>query len=167
MKVLVHAFWCLFVRIALSFYGLPQWLCIKESTCNAGDTGDAGSIPRWGSFPGGEHGNPLRYSCLETSMERGAWWGIVHRVTKSQIWLKWLSVLASLCIVVELLGHGFCVQSILRKVPFVSSWHFPLLSLVELWFSFGQMTIQNRDFILISLGKEKAWLLVGSFWKAA
>ena len=31
------------------------------------------------SFPGGRHGNPLQYSCLEN---RGAWWATVHRVTK-------------------------------------------------------------------------------------
>ena len=34
--------------------------------------------------PGGGHGNPLQYSCLENSMDRGAWWAIVHRVAKSQ-----------------------------------------------------------------------------------
>ena len=37
----------------------------KESTCNAEDTGDVGSVPGWGRFPGGGHGNPLQYSCLE------------------------------------------------------------------------------------------------------
>ena len=37
----------------------------KESACNAGDTGEAGSIPGLGRSPGGGHGNPLQYSCLE------------------------------------------------------------------------------------------------------
>ena len=41
--------------------------------------------------PGEGNGNPLQYSCLENPMDRGAWWAIVHRVTKSQMWLKWLS----------------------------------------------------------------------------
>ena len=50
----------------------------KESTCNAEDTGDVGSVPGWGRFPGGGHGNPLQYSCLENPMDRGAWWAIVH-----------------------------------------------------------------------------------------
>ena len=45
--------------------GLPPWLSSKESTCNAGATGDVGSIPRSGRFPGGGHGNSLQYSCLE------------------------------------------------------------------------------------------------------
>ena len=42
--------------------GLPQWLWGKESTCNAGDTGDAALIPGLGRSPGGGHGNPLQYS---------------------------------------------------------------------------------------------------------
>ena len=36
---------------------------------------ETGSIPRWGRSPGGGHGNPLQYSCLENSMNRGAWGG--------------------------------------------------------------------------------------------
>ena len=49
--------------------GLPQWLSGKESVWNAGDVGDVGLIPGWQRFPGGGHGNPLQYSCLE---DRGA-----------------------------------------------------------------------------------------------
>ena len=41
----------------------------KESTCSAEDTGDVGSVPGWGRFPGGGHGNPLQYSCLENPMD--------------------------------------------------------------------------------------------------
>ena len=51
----------------------------KESACKEGDHG---SIPGSGRSPGG-HGNPLQYSCLENPMDRGAWWGTVHGVTKS------------------------------------------------------------------------------------
>ena len=40
--------------------------------------------------PGGGYGNPLQYSCLENPMDRGAWKAIVHAVTESQTWLKWL-----------------------------------------------------------------------------
>ena len=56
----------------------------KEPPANAGDAKDVGLIPGWGRSPGGGHGNPLQYSCLEDPMNRGAWWAIVHRVTKSQ-----------------------------------------------------------------------------------
>ena len=53
----------------------------KESTCNLGDLG---LIPGLGITPGGGHGKPLQYSCLEMPMDRGAWQAIVHGVTKSQ-----------------------------------------------------------------------------------
>ena len=54
------------------FDGLPWWLSGKESTCTAGAIGDMGSIPGKGRNPGGEHGNPLQYFCLENPMDRGA-----------------------------------------------------------------------------------------------
>ena len=57
--------------------GLPQWPSSKESACNAGVAGDAGSIPGLGRSPGGGHGNPLQYSCLESPKDRGAWWATV------------------------------------------------------------------------------------------
>ena len=44
---------------------------------------NAGSIPGLGRSPGGEHGNPLQYSCLENPMDRGAWEAMAHRVTES------------------------------------------------------------------------------------
>ena len=50
----------------------------KEPTCNARELG---SIPGPGRSPGGGPGNPLQYSCLETAMDRGAWWATVRRVT--------------------------------------------------------------------------------------
>ena len=53
----------------------------KESACNAGDLG---SIPGSGRSPGEGNGSPLQYSCLENSMDRGAWWTTVHEVTMSQ-----------------------------------------------------------------------------------
>ena len=52
---------------------------IKNPPANAGDMS---SIPGLGRSPGGRHGNPLQYSCLENSMDRGAWWATVHGVTK-------------------------------------------------------------------------------------
>ena len=63
---------------------LSWWLSSKESSCSAGDTGDAGLIPGSGRSPGGGHGNPLQYSCLENAMHRGAWTSTVHRISKSQ-----------------------------------------------------------------------------------
>ena len=53
----------------------------KEFACNAGDLG---LIPGLGRSPGGGHGNPLQYSCLENPMDSGAWWATVQGVTKSR-----------------------------------------------------------------------------------
>ena len=50
---------------------------------NAGDAGDAGSVPGLGTLPGVGNGNPFQYSCFENSMDRGAWQAIVHEVAKS------------------------------------------------------------------------------------
>ena len=50
-----------------------------------------GLIPGSGRSPGGGHGNPFQYSCLENPIDRGAWQATVHSVTKSQILLKHLS----------------------------------------------------------------------------
>ena len=52
---------------------------------------DVGSIPGLGRSSGGRHGNTLQYSCLENSMDRGAWRATVHRVAKSRTRLKQLS----------------------------------------------------------------------------
>ena len=52
----------------MDIYIYIQWLSVKESACNAGDTRDAGSDPGLGRCPGGGHGNPLQYSCLENPM---------------------------------------------------------------------------------------------------
>jgi len=50
---------------------------------NAGDTGDVGSIPGSERSSGGGNGYPLHYSCLENSLDRGAWWAMVHGVAES------------------------------------------------------------------------------------
>ena len=57
-------------------------LVVKNPPANAGDIGNAGSIPGLGRSPGGGHGNPLQYSCLENAMDRGAWWAAVPGVSK-------------------------------------------------------------------------------------
>ena len=82
-----------------------NWNCIpcfpggtssKETPANSGDLRDSGLIPGWGRAPGGGHGNPLQYSCLEKPMDRGALWATVYGVAKSQTWLSDL-VAAAAC----------------------------------------------------------------------
>ena len=60
---------------------VPQ--VVKNPSANAGDIRDAGLIPGSQKSPGGRHGNPLHYSCLENPMDRGTWSTMVHRVTNS------------------------------------------------------------------------------------
>ena len=61
------------------YFGIPGGSDGKESTCNAEDLG---SIPKLGRYTGGRHDNPLQYSCLENSMDRGAGQATVHGITK-------------------------------------------------------------------------------------
>ena len=64
----------------------------KELPASTRNLGVAGLIPESGQFPGGGHGNPLQFSCLENPTDRGAWQTIVHGVTRSQTLLKQLSM---------------------------------------------------------------------------
>ena len=57
---------------------------VKNPPANAGDARDGNLIPELGISPGIGNGNPIQYSCLENSMDRGAWQAAVHEVTKSQ-----------------------------------------------------------------------------------
>jgi len=57
-------------------------LVVKNLPANAGDIKDMGLIPGSGRSPGGGHGSPLQYSCLENPMDREAWLATVHRVAK-------------------------------------------------------------------------------------
>ena len=66
-------------------------LVVKNLPANAGEVRDPGSVPGSGRFPGGEHGNPLQYSCLENPMGRGAWRATVRGVAQSQRRLKRLN----------------------------------------------------------------------------
>ena len=65
-------------------WGFPGGSVVENPPAYKGDAGDMGSIPRSGRSPGGGHGNPLQYSCLENPIDRGAWRTTVHGVTESQ-----------------------------------------------------------------------------------
>ena len=73
---------------AASYWGLPVALVIENPPANAGDIRAVGLLPGSGRSPGGGHGNPLQYSCLENPKDRGAWWATVHSVAKCQTRLK-------------------------------------------------------------------------------
>ena len=66
-------------------HGCTGDAAVKNLSANAGDIGDVDLIPESGRYPGGGNDNLLQDSCLKNSMDRGAWWTIVH--VKSQTWL--------------------------------------------------------------------------------
>ena len=88
LLVLIMSCNCCFYLFACFFM---MFLCFpggsdgEESACNEEDPG---LIPGLGRSPGEGNGNPLWYSCLENSMDRGAWWATVHGVAKTRIQLS-------------------------------------------------------------------------------
>ena len=63
--------------------GFPGGSEVNNPPANAADEEDMGSIPGSGRSPGKGNGNPVQYSCLESSMDRGAWQATVHGAAKS------------------------------------------------------------------------------------
>ena len=61
---------------------------VKNPPAYVGDAGDMGLIPGSERSPRGEDGSPFQYSCLENSLDRGAWWATIHGVTKSWTGLR-------------------------------------------------------------------------------
>ena len=70
------------VEVLLALMGFPGGSMVKNPPANAGDMG---SIPGSGISPGGGNGNPLQYSCLGNSMDRGAWRATARGVTKTKV----------------------------------------------------------------------------------
>ena len=70
--------------------------CCPVVSANSGYAGDAGSILVARRSLGGGNSNPVQYSCLGNPMDRGAWWAIVHRVTKSRTWVSTQTLLEML-----------------------------------------------------------------------
>ena len=68
-------------KIPLEFCPASLVAQTVESACSAGDLD---LMPELGRYPGEGNGNPLQYSGLENAMDKGAWWVIVHGVTKSR-----------------------------------------------------------------------------------
>ena len=117
----------------LSFHstmGFPGSASGEEPTCNAGDARDLALIPGLGGSPGGEHGNPLQYSCRENPMDRGAWWATVHGFAKSQTRLTHALTMNFLLDSWDLGMNGlpwfllrWYLWTVLRKAIFTSVWN--------------------------------------------
>ena len=72
----------LYMYMCLLSGAFQMVLVVKNLPASAGDKIDMGSVPGLGRSPGGGHGNPLQYSCLDSPMDRGAWQATVHRTAK-------------------------------------------------------------------------------------
>ena len=70
---------------------------VRNLSASAGEARDMGLVPGSGRSPGAGNGKPLQYSCLENSMDRGAWQATVHGVTKLDT-TEWLSTLMQLIV---------------------------------------------------------------------
>ena len=73
----------LYVYACMHVRDFPGDAVVRNPPANAGDAGDMDLLPGSESAPGLENGNPLQYSCMGNSMNRGTWWATVHGVTKS------------------------------------------------------------------------------------
>ena len=84
----LHRYWHLhlWIKFTFSHVGFSGDSVVKNLSANAGDTGDASSVPELGRSLGGGNGNQLQCSCLENSMDRGPWWATFHVVAQRWTW---------------------------------------------------------------------------------
>ena len=80
------------LREFIASRGFPGGASGKEPTCQSRRYKRCGFDSWVGRSPGRGHSNPAHYSCLQSPMDRGAWWVRAHSVAESQTWLKWLSM---------------------------------------------------------------------------
>ena len=104
----IISLWIWFIYISMLVRGFPGGTRGKNLPANAGDIRDTSSVSGLGRSPGGRHGSPLQYSCLENPMDRGACWTTVHGVAKSwtqlsdwavtqPCWLMILNIFSHIC----------------------------------------------------------------------
>ena len=123
--------------------GIP--LCRSKESCNWGATGDAGSTPGSERSPGAVNGNPVQYSCLGNPKGRGAWWATVHRVAKSQTWLKRLST------------HSLKTCETSQLSPFTGREE---LTYIELYYVLGHLYT-----VSYSHNSPMTWMLLSLFYR--
>ena len=100
----LRAFQIIFLKWICLITGASQVALVgKNLPAKAGNIRSMGSTPRLGRSPGGGHGNPLKYSCLENPMDRGAWQVTLHRITKS--WTRLSTRTYILCVLDEQLSR--------------------------------------------------------------
>ena len=124
--------------------GFPGGTRVKNPCANGGDTGNVGSIPGLGRFPGGGSGNPHQYSCLENPMDTGDWRAIIHGVTKSRTQPKRLSMYTHTHthILQTLKIKDLHSQRSCKLLKLIKRWRWQPHSLSTWWFP----EVRNLDF---------------------
>ena len=153
-----------FIKICFMFYRLPWWLSGKES---AHSMGDLGSIPGLGRSPGKGNGNPLQYSCLGNSMDRGTWRVTAHELQRVQHdWATNIMLYNSLSLLYSSMSFDKCIQSCGNHhcdteqfyhlpqffVLFGSQSFLPLLVLSNHWSFLNLCSLKAGFWIFVSLG---------------
>ena len=125
-------------------------LVVKNPPANEGDIRHLGLFPRSGKSPGGGHGNPLQYPCLEKPMDRGDWWAAVDGVAKSWAWLKQLSRHAHI-------GGGLCgINEIIIAQGL--AWSQPLTKSYFLVFSWDSLPSSTNHSQVVCLSTQASCL---------
>ena len=119
--------WLYLTLITIKNPGFPGGSGGKKSACNAGDQG---SVPELGRYAGEANGYPLQYSCLENSMDRGAWWAIVDGVAKSQT---------------QVSNYAFAIKDPISRYNHIGDWDF------NIWIWEEHNLIQNNHTVLITV----------------
>ena len=120
--------------------GFPGVALVKCLPANAGNVRDLGFIPGLGRSPGGGNGNPLQYSCLENAIDRGPWWAVVHRVTKSRLHTHIILICFFLCFGFYIFDHT------MYFIPFGFFSTYPKHLFMSLtWNHFSGHTVLSND----------------------
>ena len=127
--------------------GYTFFLYNRASPVTAGNVGDLGSVPGLGRSPGEGNSNPLQYSCLENSMDGGAWQATVHGVAKSQT--DWVTITHSLRFLLQVIVqwnpsflNKYCISFFLLINIFVTHWYVWENLSLRYW----ELKIQSWDF---------------------
>ena len=138
-----------FILICKRNCGFPG-LVVKNLPANAGDIRDAGSVPGWERSPGGRHGNPLQYSHLEESMDRGAW--RLQPTGLYRVWHDW-SDLAHMHKKLEILNK--VVQK--GRLWHSANWHCMNVEKFKVEWSLVRFSL-HKNFLILFLLKIFIWL---------